>query len=84
MKAEKKKTSEPFILDEETGPKIFNEEPLILEEESLVLDTEHSENTEYKNETTTKNEIKVSPAARKIASEKKLIFSQFKAAEKMD
>ena len=40
MKVEKKKTSEPFILDEETGPKIFNDEPLILEEESLVLDTE--------------------------------------------
>ena len=37
MKVEKKKTSEPFILDEETGPKIFNDEPLILEEESWVI-----------------------------------------------
>ena len=54
---------------EEIIPKVFNEEPLLLEEEPLILNEVHDEIKE-----TNSNELRVSPAARKIASEKKLIF----------
>ncbi len=64
--AEKKKSVESKTLEEEYTNKVFNEEPLVLEEEPLVLEKEHSENKEINN-----NDLRVSPAARKIALEKK-------------
>ncbi len=82
IKTVKQEPSQPLVLDENTVPKVFNEEPLILEEETLVLDNEHKENAEEKNETVTNNQIRVSPSARKIASEKKINVQLIKGSGK--
>ncbi len=71
-KKEKKK-SKPLILEKTSDPKIFDEEPLILGEEPLVLETVHSEEKEVKqNKTLNNNNLRASPSARKIASEKNI------------
>ncbi len=66
-----KKHIEPLVLDKENDYKVFDDEPLILEEEPLILDKAHKEKTPVKNELI-KNDLRISPAARKIASEKKI------------
>jgi len=75
--AEKKKSVESKTLEEEYTNKVFNEEPLVLEEEPLVLEKEHSENKEINN-----NDLRVSPAARKIALEKKIDIQTIKGSGK--
>jgi len=69
------KSVEPFILEKNLDDKkIFDEEPLILDEEPLVLDTlqnQAEEEPEKPNEERN-NDIRVSPAARKLASEKQI------------
>lgn len=62
---------------EEIIPKVFNEEPLLLEEEPLILNEVHDEIKE-----TNSNELRVSPAARKIASEKKIDIQTIKGSGK--
>jgi 2-oxoglutarate dehydrogenase E2 component (dihydrolipoamide succinyltransferase) len=62
---------------EEIIPKVFNEEPLLLEEEPLILNEVHDEVKE-----TNSNELRVSPAARKIASEKKIDIQTIKGSGK--
>ena len=62
---------------EEIIPKVFNEEPLLLEEEPLILNEVHDEAKE-----TNSNELRVSPAARKIASEKKIDIQTIKGSGK--
>ena len=76
-KIKKKKLVEPPALKPETNLKIFDEEPLILEEEPLVLKETHNEINE-------KNDIepRVSPAARKIVSEKKIDIHSIKGSGK--
>ena len=63
----------PLVLEEDAAQKVFDEEPLVLEDEPLVLDKEHNENIEIKEveNKIIKNNLRFSPAARKIASEKK-------------
>ncbi len=72
IKKNKKESISPFVLEEEAEPKIFNEKPLALEEEPLILDTVHKdiskETIQKKNDTN----LRISPAARKIASEKNI------------
>ena len=72
IKKNKKESISPFVLEEESEPKIFNEKPLALEEEPLILDTVHKdiskETIQEKNDTN----LRISPAARKIASEKNI------------
>ena len=62
---------------EEIIPKVFNEEPLLLEEEPLILNEVHDEVKE-----TNSNELRVSPAARKIVSEKKIDIQTIKGSGK--
>ena len=62
---------------EEIIPKVFNEEPLLLEEEPLILNEVHDEAKE-----TNSNELRVSPAARKIASEKNIDIQTIKGSGK--
>ncbi len=81
-KEEEKKFAEPLSLNIESNHKVFEEEPLVLEEEALILDTVHNEITEEKNKETTSNEIRVSPSARKIASEKKIDIQSIKGSGK--
>ncbi len=76
-KVEKIKQVEPLALNQETNQKIFDEEPLILEEEPLVLEEIHNENNEKDN-----IEPRVSPAARKIVSEKKIDIHSIKGSGK--
>ena len=82
IKKEKKKTVEPLILEKNDGPKVFDEQPLVLNEEPLVLDTAHTEKVEEKNKNIVSTDLRVSPAARKIALKKKLISNQLKEVEK--
>ena len=77
VKRENKELVEPLNYKEEINQKVFDEEPLILEEEALILDEVHNENNE-----TNKNELRVSPAARKIASEKKINIQSIKGSGK--
>ena len=81
-KEEEKKFAEPLSLNIESNHKVFEEEPLVLEEEPLILDTVHNDITEEKNKETTSNEIRVSPSARKIASEKKIDIQSIKGSGK--
>ena len=82
-KIDKKKTVEPLALMEESNPKVFDEEPLVLEEEPLVLDEAHNENVKHdENKEINNNELRVSPAARKIASEKKIDIESIKGSGK--
>ena len=76
-KIEKEKQVEPLALDQEANQKIFDEQPLILEEEPLVLEETHNENNEIDNV-----EPRVSPAARKIVSEKKIDIHSIKGSGK--
>ena len=57
-------------MEETPLTKIFDENPLILEEEPLILDTAHNENKIKKEKKSKNNNLRVSPSARKIASEK--------------
>ena len=83
QKKAEKKLAEPLNLIEETNNKIFNDEPLVLEEEPLVLNEEHNEKSEESSKKIINNEPRISPAARKIALEKKLMFRLLRAVEKM-
>ena len=74
------KSNDPLILDKDQDYKIFDEEPLVLEEEPLVLDTVHKENITNKIEEKTDGGLRVSPSARKIASEKKIDVSSIKGS----
>ena len=73
-KISKKKEADPLLLreEEDSSPKIFNEEPLVLEEEPLILETTHDEEIEKSNKDIINEELRVSPAARKIVAEKKI------------
>ena len=73
----KKKQVKPLALNEEKNQKIFNEEPLVLEEEPLVLDETYNENKKAE-----KIELRISPAARKIASEQKIDIHSIKGSGK--
>ena len=77
IKTEKKKQIEPLALNVETNQKIFDEEPLILEEEPLIL-----EETNVNNKEKQEIEPRVSPAARKIVSEKKIDINTIKGSGK--
>ncbi len=80
---EDKKKSEPLILEKVSGPKVFDEEPLILEEKPLVLDTVYSEKTDIEEKKKiNNNNFRVSPAARKIASEKKIDIESIQGSGK--
>ena len=82
-KIDKKKSVEPLASMEESNPKVFDEEPLVLEEEPLVLDEAHNENVKHdENKEINNNELRVSPAARKIASEKKIDIESIKGSGK--
>ena len=81
-KEEEKKFAEPLSLNIESNHKVFEEEPLVLKEEPLILDTVHNENIEEKNKETTSNEIRVSPSARKIASERKIDIQSIEGSGK--
>ena len=72
---DEKKTVEPLILEKEDDHKIFDEEP-------LVLDTVHIDSLEEENKKIPNNELRVSPAARKIASEKKINIQTIKGSGK--
>ena len=83
-KLDKKESAEPLILEENTNKKIFDEEPLVLDE-PLILDKTHNENKNFTKEE--KKEIKniqprVSPAARKMASDKKIDIQKIKGSGK--
>ncbi len=82
IKKEKKKPVEPLILEKNDGPKVFDEQPLVLNEEPLVLDTAHTEKVEEKNNNIVNTDLRVSPAARKIASEKKIDLKSIKGSGK--
>ena len=77
IKIDKKKSIKPLILEDDTKPKVFNEEPLVLEEEPLILETAHNENIKEKN-----NDLRISPAARKMASEKKINIKSIEGSGK--
>ena len=76
-KKENKELAKKISSEEEIIPKVFNEEPLLLEEEPLILNEVHDEIKE-----TNSNELRVSPAARKIASEKKIDIQTIKGSGK--
>ncbi len=78
-----KKSINPLILEEDSGPKVFDENPLILEEEPLVLDTAHNENKIVEEIKESKNNnLRISPSARKIASDKKIDIQSIKGSGK--
>ena len=81
-KTKNTQTVKPLILEEDSGYKIFDKEPLILEEEPLVLDTAHIEDVTEESKEIINNDLKVSPAARKIASEKKIDIQSVKGSGK--
>ena len=76
-KKENKELAKQISSKEEIIPKVFNEEPLLLEEEPLILNEVHDAVKE-----TNSNELRVSPAARKIASEKKIDIQTIKGSGK--
>ncbi len=79
-KKKKKKPVEPLTLKEEKIHKIFDEEPLVLEEEPLILSNEHNEKSEEK--TKEPDSLRISPAARKMAAEKKINIETIKGSGK--
>ena len=81
LKQKEKKTTKPSV-STKLDPKVFEEEPLILEEEPLILDTAYNQKKEKEEENEIHNEIKVSPAARKIVSEKKINIQSIKGSGK--
>jgi|TARA_B100002051_G_scaffold265597_1_gene291768 2-oxoglutarate dehydrogenase E2 component (dihydrolipoamide succinyltransferase) len=83
-KLDKKETAEPLILEENTNKKIFDEEPLVLDE-PLILDKTHNENknfTKEENKEIKNIQPRVSPAARKMASDKKIDIQKIKGSGK--
>ena len=72
----------PLNLEENNVNKIFDDEPLVLEEEPLILDTSADQNLEEKKEEVIKNDLRASPSARKIASEKKIDIETVKGSGK--
>ena len=76
-KIEKEKLVKPLSDNEKINYKIFDEDPLILEEEPLILNEEHNEIKK-----TNDNKPRVSPAARKMASEKKIDIQTIKGSGK--
>ena len=78
----KKASQETMTLNTQPEHKIFDEEPLVLEEEPLILETAHNEKLENENNETTENSLRISPAARKIASEKKIDVQSIKGSGK--
>ena len=82
IKKEKQKSVEPLILEKKDEPKVFDEQPLVLNEEPLVLDTAHNEKVEEKNKNIISADLRVSPAARKIASEKNIDLKSIKGSGK--
>ena len=79
--SEKKQLIEPFVLEETTNQKVFDDEPLVLNEEPLVLNNVHEE-IENKEKDVIKKDVRVSPAARKIASDKKIDIQSIKGTGK--
>ena len=79
-KKKKKKPVQPLNLEEETAHKIFDEEPLVLEEEPLILSNEHNEKSEER--TKEPDSLRISPAARKMAAEKKINIETIKGSGK--
>ena len=73
----KEKQVKPLALNVETNRKIFDEKPLVLEEEPLVLEETYNENKRVEDV-----EPRVSPAARKIVSEKKIDIHSVKGSGK--
>ena len=72
-KKKKKKPVEPLTLEEEKIHKIFDEEP-------LILSNEHNEKPEEK--TKEQDSLRISPAARKMAAEKKINIETIKGSGK--
>ena len=62
-------------MSETESPKIFEQEPLILE-------SVHSEDENKEVEKDTKKELRVSPSARKLASESKIDLQQIEGSGK--
>ncbi len=84
-KSDNKKFNKPLVLEENNDKKIFDEEPLILEEEPLILDKTHEESSNiYKEEKKdfNDNQLRVSPSARKMASEKRIDIQSIKGSGK--
>ena len=79
--SEKKQLIEPLVLEETTNQKVFDDEPLVLNEEPLVLNNVHEE-IENKEKDVIKKDVRVSPAARKIASDKKIDIQSIKGTGK--
>tara|TARA_B100001093_G_scaffold427708_1_gene422159 strand:+ start:6418 stop:7761 length:1344 start_codon:yes stop_codon:yes gene_type:complete len=67
---------------EETINKIFDDKHLVLEEEPLILDNTLNENHKETKEETNNSDIRVSPSARKIVSEKKIDIKTIKGSGK--
>ena len=84
-KKENKKIKAPKIFDEDKDikSKIKKEESILtLEEEPLILDQFHNETVEEKNSNLQKVDTKISPAARKMASEKKVDLNKVEGSGK--
>ena len=77
---EENKTAEPSTQEAYSDHKVFDEEPLVLSEEPLILDAEHNENIEKNNKEEVDDELRVSPAARKIVSEKNIDIKSIKGS----
>ena len=78
IKNDDKKITKPLVLEQISDQKIFDEAPLVLEDEHLDLDNEKKESVEEKNN----NDLRASPAARKIAYEKKIDIQSVKGSGK--
>ncbi len=81
-KKDKQESIIPLVLEEETKPKVFNEEPMVLEEEPLILDTVHKEVTKETNQKNNDTNLRISPAARKMAFEKNIDVKSIKGSGK--
>ncbi len=75
IKKEDQKPVAPLVLAEETDHKVFDEEP-------LILNTVHNEAQEEKSDNLPKKELRVSPSARKLASESKINVEDIKGSGK--
>ncbi len=71
----KEKVDEPLILDQESDHKIFEEEP-------LILDEVHEEITKEKEIEKPLTEFRVSPSARKLANDNKIDIEKVKGTGK--
>ncbi len=68
-------SSEPLVLEENSNKKIFDEEP-------LILDNVHKEIIKEKSKEANIDEQRISPAARKMASEKKIDIQSIEGSGK--